>query len=222
MTTFGCPSCGSTIAKGSRRCQSCGRRMLFDVPVRKATALVGSGLVIGLVAGGLVVGLALPRDAASAGTGAGGDTAAATLIPVSGNAAAALRGTVTLNGRLAAEAEPLSAALTETTFNTQDVVKILRRMSSDMRAASAMVPSLGAWPEAADHETALSNFYGTLTDQINGALSASVTSEGSYRAATTQILATLRQIPALDAGARRLADGTTVQLPAVEIPAALQ
>ena len=143
-------------------------------------------------------------------------------MPVSANAAAALRGTTALNGRLASAAEPLSAALADTPFPVTDVVKVLRRMSSDTRAATAMVGSLGDWPAASSHQAQLGAFYDQLTGEINAGLGASVTSADSYRASTREILATLRSIVSLDATARDLAAQSGITLPPIVIPAALR
>ncbi len=217
-----CPGCGEPIAKGARRCASCGRRFMLGVPAGRASLLVGAGMLAGLVVGGLVVGIALPRDAATAGVGPAASNAAPSFVPVSANAAAALRGTTALNGRLASEAEPLSAALAETSFPVQDVVKVLRRMSSDARAATAMVGSLADWPQATSHQTQLQAFYDQLTGEINTGLGASVTSADAYKGSARAILATLRSIVGLDATARELAAQSGITLPEVAIPAALR
>lgn len=195
---------------------------MLGVPAGRASLLVGAGMLAGLVVGGLAVGIALPRDAATAGVGPAASNAAPTFVPVSANAAAALRGTTALNGRLASEAEPLSAALAETSLPVQDVVKVLRRMSSDARAATAMVGSLADWPLASSHQAQLQAFYDQLTGEINGGLGASVTSVAAYRDSTREVLATLRSIASLDATARELAAQSGITLPEIAIPAALR
>ena len=217
-----CPGCGEPITKEARRCAACGRQFMVGVPTGTASLLVGAGMLVGLVFGGLLVGIALPRDAATAGVGPAASNAAPTFVPVSANAAAALRGTTALNGRLASEAEPLSEALAETSFPVQDVVKVLRRMSSDARAATAMVGSLGDWPWAISHQTQLQAFYDQLTGEINAGLGASVTSAAAYRESTRAILATLRSIVDLDATSRELAAQSGITLPQIAIPAALR
>ncbi len=188
---------------------------------RKAAQLVGAGVIAGFVIGGLLVGIVLPRGGASAGGAQGASPSAPGKAPVRADAAAALRGTTTLNGRLALEADPLATALAASSFPTQDVIAVLRRMSIDARAASAMVPSLGGWPDAATHEATLGTFYDQLTTQIGDALSLSVTNTAAYKAATTSILATLGRIIDLDAAARRLGDDAGINLPPVTIPATL-
>lgn len=219
---IGCPSCGRAMRKGSRRCAGCGQRLLLDVPARKASMLLGSGLLAGFVVGGLLVGLTLPRQAATAGSGPGASAGSAAGTTVSANAAAALRGTVTLNGRLATDAEPLAQALAAKSFPVDDVVAVMRRMSTNTRAAAAMVKSLATWPDAASQQAALAAFYTELSGELNDALAASVSSTSAYRSATQGVLATLGRIVTLDANARTLASGAGIDLPDVVIPAALR
>ena len=215
-----CPSCGRAITKGTRRCEGCGTRLLLEVPARKASMLVGAGALAGLVVGGVVFGIALPRSPAAATS----DPAAAPSgapFHVTGNMAAALRGTTALNGRLAAQADVLAAALAAQSFPVQDVVQVLRRMSTDTRAAAAMVKSLDSWPDAASQQAALASFYDELATELDAGLAASTTSAGSYKATTQTILASLTKVVDLDEQARVLAGAAGIQLPAVTIPAVL-
>jgi hypothetical protein len=85
-----------------------------------------------------------------------------------------------------------------------------------------MVPSLGGWPEAAGQQAALSAFYAELASEIEGALAASVTSRGTYKAAAKNVLAKLGRLPGLDADARVLADMAGMELPVVTIPDVLR
>lgn len=218
---FGCPACGRTIARGSTRCGGCGQRLVLDVPVRKASMLVGAGLFAGLVVGGVLVGLMTPRQASPAAA-----TAAASLPPgptpipaaVVSKSLAALRGTTTLNGRLAAEAQPLSRALAAKKLPVADVVTVLRHMSADTRAAAAMVPSLGSWADAAEQQAALTAFYDSLTSELDTGLAASVKSANAYRKTAQRVMVLLARIPELDAASRTLAAGMGAELPAVDFP----
>jgi hypothetical protein len=217
----GCPGCGRTIPKGSRRCDGCGMRLLRDVPARTASMFLGVGLVAGFVAGAALIAVTAPRqpdpaDAAAVGTRPAGPTAVP--LDVASSGLAALRGTTTLNGRLAAEAGPLVRALETKRLDVGEVVAILRRMSADTRAASAMVGALDVWSEAAQQQAALSSFYATLSAEINAALSASVESEQAYRASAKRVLGILGQVPALDAASRDLAAEIDAELPLVIIP----
>ena len=220
---FGCPACGRRIDRGSRRCEGCGQRLLLDVPARKASMLVGAGLLAGLVVGGGLVGLTAPRQAAPAAVAVASQPAGPTPIPaaVASKSLAALRGTTTLNGRLAAQAEPLSRALAAKKLAVTDVVKVLRRMSTDTRAAAAMVPSLGTWIEADAQRVALEEFYGSLTAELDAGLAASVKSAKAYRKSAERVMALLTQLPQLDAASRTLAVSMGGELPVVEFPRVL-
>jgi hypothetical protein len=224
---FPCPTCARPLGRGTGRCSGCGTRLVLDVPMSRASVLAGAGLVVGLLVGGLGMALLLPRNAAApdASTVAGGPAATgATLlgVTVSSSAGAALRGTTELNGRLAAEAQPLAGAVRAKSFPTADVVRILRRMRNDVRAGSGMVPALGGWPEAGGQQAALSAFYAELTGEIDLALAASVTSRGTYKAAAKKVLTTLSRVPGLDADARVLADAAGMKMPVVTIPDVLR
>ncbi len=193
----------------------------------RASILAGAGLVVGLLVGGLGMALLLPRDsslpAVSAASGGPGSTGAAAIgVTVPASAGAALRGTTALNGRLAAEAEPLARAVAAKPFHTSDVIRVLRRMGNDVRAASRMVAALGAWSQAAGQQAALSAFYAELGEEIEGALAASVNSKGAYKAAAKKVIATLADVPGLDLDARVLADAAGLALPVVTIPEALR
>jgi hypothetical protein len=218
---FGCPACGRTIARGSTRCGGCGQRLVLDVPLRKASMLLGAGLLAGLVVGGVLVSLTTPRQASpAAATVVASQPPGPTPIPaaVASRSLAALRGTTTLNGRLAAQAEPLARALAAKKLAVPDVVAVLRGMSADTRAAAAMVPSLGTWPEAADHQAALTAFYDSLTSELDAGLAASVKSGNAYRKAAQRVMVLLARIPGLDAASRTLAAGMGADLPAVDFP----
>ncbi|MEW6223823.1 MAG: zinc ribbon domain-containing protein [Chloroflexota bacterium] len=218
---FGCPACGRTIPRGSFRCQGCGQRLVLDVPVNRASMLLGAGLLAGLLTGGALVGLTVPRQAVPAGTaGAASGAPGPTSIPaaVASSSLAALRGTTTLNGRLAAQAEPLARALAAKKLAVPDVVAVLRRMSADTRAAAAMVPSLGSWDEAAEQQAALGSFYAALTAELDTGLGASVKSAGAYKRTAQRVIALLARVPDLDAASRTLAAGMGADLPAVDFP----
>jgi hypothetical protein len=225
---FGCPSCGRTLARGASRCDGCGQRLLLDVPLDRAAKLVGAGTAGGILLTLVLVNLFAPARPAStaaadagAGTGTGGTGTAVTLeIPTA--AAAALRGTTAINGRLAAEAAPLAAALDAKRLNTTTVQKVLRRMSIDTRAGAGMVKTFAGWPEAVGQQAALAAFYEDLGAQIDKGLGASLKSTEAYRKAAKAILVTLGEIPSIDASARDLAVKGNLELIPVTFPDELQ
>lgn len=222
---FGCPSCGRTIPRGSRRCEGCSQRLVSDIPVGKAGRFLGAGLLAGLIVGAGLVFVTAPRQAADAAVGAGAGTQVAGPTPIPADVAAtglaALRGTTTLNGRLAAEAEPLAGLLDARKLDTSAVVKVLRRISADTRAASAMVGALDAWTDASAHQAALAAFYDGLTAELDSGLAVSVTSPGAYEATAKRVLGILAQVPALDAASRALAAEIGADLPPVTFPEVL-
>lgn len=221
---FGCPSCGRTLARGVARCDGCGQRLLLDVPLGRAGQLVGAGTVAGILVTVLLVNVFAPARPATmtaadpgAGTGSTGTGTAVTLeIPTA--AAAALRGTTAINGRLAAEAAPLAKALDAKSFRTGDVIKALRRMSIDTRAGAGMVKTFTGWPEAAGQQAALAAFYADLGEQIDKGLTASVKSGDAYRKTAKAVLETLGRVRAIDADARSLAVKGDLELIPVTFP----
>ena len=221
----GCPTCGRAIPRGAGRCDGCGQRLVLDVPLARASTLVGSGLVAGILATLLVVNLFAPPAAPAAaddrGSGPGsGETGTAGALVVPAGAAAALRGTTAINGRLVAQATPLAKAIAAKRFTTGDVVKVLRQMSIDARAGAGMVKAFATWPEAVGQQAALAAFYDELTGKIETGLSASVRSSAAYKNAAKAVLASLREIPALDADGRVLASQFGLDLVQVAIPEA--
>jgi hypothetical protein len=224
---FNCPSCGRTLTRGAGRCDDCGQRLILDVPMRRAAILSGGGALGGILVTVLLVNLFAPpavrtvsaSDPSTTGQGAG-------LVPVAldipSGAMAALRGTTAINGRLAAEAAPLAKALDAKSFNTSEVIKILRGMAIDARAGAGMLKPMSVWPEAAGQQAALQAFYQDLARRIDTGLAASVNSTSAYKRAARNIISTLRDVTSLDADARGLAALGGLELPAVSIPAALR
>ncbi|HET7829481.1 MAG TPA: hypothetical protein VFL03_07970 [Candidatus Limnocylindrales bacterium] len=225
--SFGCPKCGRTLDRGTFRCEDCKTFLVLGQPLRLVAPFIAGGLVIGILVTTLLTNLFAPPkaapvaglDGAIGGTGAG--TVAGSLDIPSG-AAAALRGTTAINGRLAAEATTLRKALDAKKFRPGDVQKVLRRMAIDARAGTGMLTTLAAWPEAAGQQAALDAFYADLQRQIDGGLNASVRSAGPYKKAAKAILATLERTPDLDADARTLAGQSGIELAPVEFPKSLR
>jgi hypothetical protein len=223
---FTCPGCGRTLARGSRRCDGCGQRLILDVPLRRAATLSGGGALAGILLTLLLVNVFAPPappaaavDTSGAGSGTGLTPA---VVDIPTGAMAAIRGTTAINGRLAAEAAPLAKALDGKSFDTNEVVKVLRRMAIDTRAGAGMLKAMAAWPEAAGQQAALQAFYDDLGRRIDNGLAASVNSAGAYKKAAKGILTALKDVPGLDAAARALVAEGGLELPPVTIPDALR
>ncbi len=224
---FNCPSCGRTLTRGARRCEDCGQRLILDVPMRRAAILSGGGALGGILVTVLLVNLFAPPAARTApvvdpSTTGQGTGLAPVALDIPSGAMAAIRGTTAINGRLAAEAAPLAKALAGKSFNTNEVIKVLRRMTIDTRAGAGMLKAMAVWPEAAGQQAALQAFYEDLAGRIDSGLGASVNSTSAYKRAAKNIIATLKDVPGLDADARGLAAMGGLELPAVTIPAALR
>jgi len=224
---FNCPSCGRTLTRGARRCEDCGQRLILDVPMHRAAILSGGGALGGILVTVLLVNLFAPPAAPTApvadpSTTGQGTGLAPVALDIPSGAMAAIRGTTAINGRLAAEAAPLAKALGGKSFNTSEVIKVLRRMAIDTRAGAGMLKAMAVWPEAAGQQAALQAFYEDLAGRIDSGLGASVNSTSAYKRAAKNIIATLKDVPGLDADARGLAAMGGLELPAVTIPAALR
>lgn len=220
---FVCTGCSRPVASGARRCPGCGARFLLDVPIRRAAALASMGLAAGLLAGG---GGGVGIAAALGGSPARADVTPSavpgvlpTSLPVatrpaSGGgsssgvppaAVAALRGTTTINGRIALLAEPLSAELAMAELDVSAVARTLRRVALEVGAAETLVPSLRAWSTASSYAGDLDRFYASLATRVREGLGASMRNEEAYRATATDVLALLGGLAALDAAAQDLA-----------------
>lgn len=220
---FLCVGCARPVASGSRRCPGCGARFVLDVPVRRASALAAAGLAAGLVVGGGSVGLAavasapaqpaavtpsaapasVPTAAPIPRAPAGGSGSSIAGIPPA--AVAALRGTTSINARMAELVAPLSAELAADTVDASNVARALRRVALEVGAAETLVPALGTWADADVYAGELETFYVTLADRVREGLSASLRNEAAYRSAATDVLALLTQLAAFEASARSLA-----------------
>lgn len=223
---FVCTSCARPLASGARRCPSCGARFLLDAPLGRAGALVAFGLAAGLILGAGSVGVlalaaAKPIDAAPVASAPAGPlatnpaaapTAAPAVPAVPPAAVAALRGTATIDARIAEVAAPLAAEVASTRFDAPNVARLLRRLSVEAGAGQTLLPALATWPEATDHAAALGTFYEELAVAVREGLDASIRNEQAYRATATRVLTLLDGLGALDEAGRTLAEDADITL----------
>jgi len=228
-----CPVCKRPKDASARRCAGCRTRFVLGVQASKASVLVAFGVAAGLLVGGGVVAVAAPRTVvqapavpnptvAPAATTGSVPTAAATSDPVPtapigvpAAATAALRGTATVNARIAEAAAPLAAQLTAPNLDANEVARVLRRLSFEAGAADALLPSLTAWPEASTVQAELGSFYADVRSVASQTLASSVRNEDAYREGARQLLEVLARLPGIDAASRALAGSVDLVLPPV-------
>ena len=152
---FNCTTCGRPLSEGSWSCPSCSTKYVLGVTVKRASVLLGLGLVFGVVVGGVVTASAIavsapakPTEAAVVATPAPVATAIPSVaaVPVGAPQAAvsALSGTAVVNGRISADAASLAATLADRTATTSDIARGLRLLSADARQGTDLVARLGA------------------------------------------------------------------------------
>ena len=233
-----CPVCKRPLDANVRRCPGCRTRLIWGIEASKASAFTSFGLVLGLLAGGSVVAVMTTRHAVPAQIplpafppvatqpAPGSTTAplpsASVVAPSTGPtvpaaAAAALRGSATVNGRLAVSAIGLSTALSAADFDAQEVARIMRRVTFDAGAAQTVLPSLGAWPDAAKVQTALAAFYSEVRTIASETLGSTVRDASAYRRGGQKLLTVLQRLPTLDQASRDLAESAGVELPPVTV-----
>jgi hypothetical protein len=229
-----CPVCKRPLDVSARRCAGCRTRFVGGVQASKAAVFTAFGLAVGLMVGGGVVAVAVPRSVAAplpttapnatvapAPTTGTVATPAPTAPPVHPGvpaaATAALRGTVTINARIASVAAPLAGELAAADFDAQEVARVMRRMTSEASAAQALLPSLGSWPAASTVQTDLGAFYADLRRISTETLASSVRHEAAYRAGAIAMVERLAALTALDQATRDLAATVGLELPALAL-----
>jgi hypothetical protein len=228
-----CPVCKRPLDTSARRCPGCRTRFLAGVQLSKASVFLAVGLGVGLMAGGGVVALTVPRTvpaplptAVPSATVAPVPTAGTlptpppTAVPVNPGvpaaATAALRGTTTINARIISVTAPLAGVLTAPDFDAQEVARVMRRMTGEATAALTLVPSLGAWPEAAPLQSDLTTFYGDLRSIATETLASSVRNEAAYRAGARAMVDRVATLATFDRASRDLAATVGLELPAID------
>ena len=228
---FNCTTCGRPLADGTWSCPSCGTKYVLGVTVKRASVLLGLGLVFGVVVGGVVTASAItmsapakPVEAAVVATPAPVATAmpsAAEVVPVGPPQAAvsALSGTAVVNGRISADAVSLAATLADPTATTSDIARGLRLLSADARQGTDLVARLAPWREADVARGHLDDFYRRMSDTATEALRGSLNDASGYRSSATEMLGVLSRLSAVDTESRALAATIDLELPPVVLPA---
>ncbi len=220
---FNCPVCQRPLATGVSRCPGCGTRLLMGVQARKATTLLGTGVMAGAIVGGLIVAIILlalrPAVSSSPIVGGGGTGPAASAgpggvvtEPVPLSVSNALARTAGLNVRMAAQRPALAAAIKPSRPQSAEVAWVIRAIASDAGLAASAVPALSAWPEGRLLAYQLDQYYTRLRATASAALAVSLNDSGSYRRNGQKVVAELDEIADLLAAAQVLADAHGIDL----------
>lgn len=195
----------------------------MGVQARKATTLLGTGVITGAIVGGLLVAIVLlslrPAGTSTPNVGGGNPGPAAsagTTTPVPSPppiaASNALVRTTGLNARMAAQLPALKAAVKPSKPNTTTVARILRTIASDAGLAAGAVSALAAWPEGRLLAFQLEPFYADVRARATTALGVTLNNPSAYRSNGQKMVALLEKIEQLQAAAQTLADAHGIDL----------
>lgn len=231
---FDCPECARPLANGTSRCPGCGTRLIIGVRLRRAGGILGLGLAIGLLVGGgltvAAIGILFPSAGAAeavvpAEPFAGDPLATAPVYVVPAPMAAApssaltaLTGTAVVNGRIAADAAALSAALARSGAQPIEIMRALRSLSADAALGLDLTQRLASWSDAKPVMTELDAFYGAMVATARDGLRALPSDAASYRLSGKAMEAILPKLGTVDASSRDLAATVHLDLPPVALP----
>jgi hypothetical protein len=235
---FACPVCMRPLATGVRRCPGCRTRLVMGVPMRRASAFIATGLLVGVVvAGGILAGVAaiggggrpgpsqpavgvLPSASTSPTAAPTASAAPTPVLPdVPPTARAALGQVGTLHVRLLEGAVDLQAHLAAPVLDTSAVARTLRSMNSNAAFGLDIAKRLATWDMATPLATDLTVLYEDVRATAREGLAASVRNSAAYEAAATGMLALVADLESLDADARALALTADVDLPSLDLDA---
>jgi hypothetical protein len=218
---FNCPVCQRPLATGAPRCPGCGTRLLMGVQARKATALIGTGVMTGALVGGLIVALILLAFRPTTSSGpiviedpqqpapSAGSTPRE---PIPNSVANALVRTSGLNARMAGQLPALSAAIKPTRPNSSEIARVLRVINSDAGLAAQAVPALAAWSEGRILAAELGQYYSDVRATATAALEVTLNNASAYRRNGSRMVALLQRIDELQAAAKTLGDANGIEL----------
>jgi hypothetical protein len=231
QTVFSCPSCERPLALGAHRCPGCGTRLLRGVPLGKAVSFIGSGLLVGLLAGGVAT-IALTVSPAQIATVPGNPAVpAASTAPIATAAPlpvpsavpvpaipsatrSALVQALQIDVALAASIGDLQVALAAPSFDATAVSKTLRSMSANAVIGQQLTPRIEAWDQGATVGAEMTALYAAIHATAGEGLDASVRNVAAYRAAATDMVSLRAALGALDDAARTIANEHDMALPA--------
>ena len=223
------------LAEGTNKCPGCGVHLIMGVRLKRAGGILALGVAIGVLIGGVgtaaAVSLSLrgPEAAVTPTRSAQPSAPPASAVPsftyvdpgAPQAAISALSGTAVVNGRIAVDAQTLASTLARSGATTTEIARALRSLSADATLGIDLVGRLAPWPEAAETETELDDFYRSMADAAKSGLRASLADNAAYRRAGAEMLTVLKELGPIDAHSRELAETIALELPPVVLPAVI-
>ena len=224
---FTCPTCSRPLATGVSRCPGCGTHLVMGMPLKRAVARGGVGLVIALAIGGCVIGaiilmqnvVAVGLPPTSAAAPAGRAAPVPTVDPaLPALARSGLRQTTLINHRLAADAGKLAAAMAAHEPGAADIAHALRTLAADATFGASVASDIAAWSDGAALAQRLAAFYDSVASTATKGLDVSITNRPAYLAAGRRMLSVVGELRAIDASAQQLAASVHLALDPVTLP----
>jgi hypothetical protein len=225
---FTCPTCDRPLATGVSRCPGCRTHLVMGIPLRRAVARGGVGLIVALAIGGGVIGAilliqnvvavgAVPSPAAASHDS--GATPVPTVDPpLPALARSGLRQTSLINQRLATDAGKLAAAMATHEPGAADIAHALRTLAADATFGASVASNIGAWTDGAALSKRLATFYDSVGSIAANGLDVSITNRPAYLAAGRRMLSAVGELRAIDAAAQELAASVHLPLTPVTLP----
>jgi hypothetical protein len=227
---FNCPVCARPLSEGTAKCPGCGSYLIMGVRLKRASAILALGVVVGILLGGLTTAAAITmslREPAAAVTPSSPPLAVVPsaapsidipIVPANVAALSALSGTAVVNGRITVDADTLSSTLRRSNATSIEIARALRSLAADAALGIDQSGRLQPWTEAADVRSKLEAFYRDMADTARGGLRASLADVSAYRKAGDAMLKVLRTLGPVDAESRTLAGTVDLELPPVTLP----
>ena len=134
-----------------------------------------------------------------------------TPIVLPGSVAGALQQCVVLDEQLGRSAAALNEMLASKSFSAAAAVAIVRKIAADSTTGLQVAPRLRSFGPTIVLGSDLEAFYGAVSSASGDALGLSLADNAGYRAAVTELLAPLQDLPGL--GARTLDEAAAFGLP---------
>jgi len=232
---FNCPSCARPLAEGTSKCPGCGVHLIMGVRAKRAGVILALGVALGILIGGVATAAAITLSlhepvaaftpvASTAPVAAAPSVAPTIAIPdpvAPTTAMSALSGTAVVNGRIAMDAETLTAALSRSNATTIEIARALRSLAADATLGIDLTGRLATWSDAKQVRASLDDFYHSMAEAARAGLRASLADEAAYRTAGTDMATVLAALGDIDSLSRTFAGANHLELPPVAIPSSV-